>query len=712
MRVTLAIATAGFFRTLGVSAELGRAFTREEDMPNAAPVVVLSHELWQSAFAGDRAIVGQNAMVNGVQRQVVGVMPRGFDIEDAGVQLWVPTGLDPAQRTNNRGSHFLNVVGRLRAGSSLEQARTEMEALLQRWHNELGGTTHAPDPERHRIVINSLRGELIGPVRRALFLLLGAVGFVLLIACANMANLQLARAESRQTEIAVRAAMGAGRQRLVRQFLTEAMCYALVGGAVGLGMAVLGTKLLLAGSAHSVPRTADISLDGRVVLFTLAVSLLTGILFGLAPLLNLTNRSTNSALREGGARATASRGRQRLRRLLVVSETALAVVLAVGSALMLRSFAALQSVDPGFDPHNLLTFGLYLPGTAYPHNEEQAGFYTRLESQLKALPAVTGVAAMSGLPPRRNVNANDMEFEGYVFVPNSGKPVPNADYWQYITADYLETMQIPLVSGRGFRPGDDATAPPVALINERLAKLFYAGQDPIGRRLRPGFGPNNTPPPWFTIVGVVKDVKQGGLEQQAGSEVYFHYPQVGPIIGIPRTMNVVVRTTRPPLGLLDAVRAEVRAIDPQLPMSSPGDMESVLGASIARPRFLTLLLGIFAAVALSLAAVGTYGVMSYSVTQRRLELGVRMALGAGARGVLGLVLGQGLAVAGVGLLLGVGGSFALSRLLRSLLFEVKTTDAIAFITAPALLGIVALAACAIPALRAARLDPAKVLRRE
>jgi putative ABC transport system permease protein len=708
VRVTSAQATAGFFRTLGVPALLGRAYTAEEDLPNAAPVAVLSYELWQSALGGAPDAIGRTVIVNGVERQVVGVMPRGFDIDDAGVQIWLPPGLDPAQRTNNRGSHFLNVVGRLRAGTTLPQARADITQLIGRWEAEFGTTAHAPATQGHPLVLNALQAEVIGPVRTALYLLLGAVGFVLLIACANVANLQLARAEARQTEIAVRAALGAGRQRLIRQFLTEAMVYALIGGASGLGLAALGTKLLLATSPDSLPRSAEIGLDGRVVLFTLGVSLVTGLLFGLAPLLHLTNRTTNAALREGGTRTTAGIARQRLRRLLVVSEMALAVILAVGAALMLRSFGALQRVDAGFDPERVLTFGLFLPQSAYPAAENQIGFYQRLTDELQALPGVASVAAMSGLPPRRNVNANDMEFEGYTFTPNTGMPVPNADYWQYVTTDYLETMRIPLVAGRNFTLADDAGSGPVVLINETLARLFYKDQNPLGRRLRPGFGN----PPWFTIVGVVKDVKQGGVAEATGSEVYFHYPQVGATIGVPRTMNVVLRTTREPLALLEAVRTQMQKTDAELPLAEPRSMEDVVYASIARPRFMTLLLGIFAAVALSLAAVGTYGVMSYSVTQRRLELGVRMALGAGSRGVLGLVLGQGLAVAGAGLVLGVGGALALSRLLTSLLFEVKATDPIAFLTAPVLLGLVALAACWVPAWRAARVDPAKILRQE
>jgi putative ABC transport system permease protein len=709
VRVTSASATWGFFRALGVSPVLGRTYTEEEDLPNAAPVTVLSYELWQSAFGGSRDVVGRTAIVNGIEREIVGVMPRGFDIDEAGVQIWAPVAADPSQRTNNRGSHFLNVVGRLAPGVTIEQARSELENLLRRWEAEFAGM-HAPSTTTHRLVINSMQAELIGSVKTALFLLLGAVGFVLLIACANVANLQLARAESRQTEIAVRSALGAGRGRLIRQFLTEAMFYSLIGGVAGLGLAMIGTRVLLATSPQSVPRADEIAVDPPVLLFTLGVSVLTGLLFGLAPLLNLTRRTTNAALREGGTRTTAGRARQQLRRLLVVSETALAVILAIGSALMLRSFAALQRVDAGFDPESVLTFGVFLPASQYANPEDQLGFYERLISGLSVLPGVQKVAAMSGLPPQRNVVANDMQFEGYAFVPNTGMAVPNADHWQFVTPDYLETMQIPLVSGRGFTAADGPESGPVVLINEKLARVFYPNQDPLGRRLRPGFGPPDRP--WFTIVGVVKDVKQNGIEAEVGTEVYWHYPQIAATIGLPRSMNVVMRTSGSPLSTLEAARAELRRLDPQLPMSNPRALEDVVYASIARPRFMTLLLGIFAAVALSLAAVGTYGVMSYAVTQRRREMGVRMALGAESRNVLGLVLRQGLGVAAVGLGIGVAGAFALSRLMRTMLFEIAPTDFLSFVAAPALLALVATAACWIPAYRASRLDPVRVLRQE
>jgi putative ABC transport system permease protein len=704
IRATSSIATHDLFETLGVRAHLGRPFSAEEDVPGGDPVVTLSYELWQRAFGGDRDIVGRSIIVNGADTRVTGVMPPGFDVADARVEIWVPAQLDPANR-QNRGSHFLDVIGRLRPGVSVDQARAEMAAIVEQWVEANPGT-HVPSTEGHPIFFTPLQEDLIGGTRPALLLLLGAVGFVLLIACANVANLLLARAESRQKEIAVRSALGAARSRLLRQFLTEGVVLSLVGGVVGLFLGYAGVRILLAANPRGIPRALEIGLDSSVLLFTLGVALTTGLLFGLAPALHLSRRNVIQSLRDGTGRTTASGARLHVRRLLVVSEVALAVILVVGSGLMLRSFSELQRVDPGFEPDGLLTFQLFLPPAAYPDPPSQTGFYERLIERLGALPGVTAVSAMSGLPPRRDVVANDTEFEGLEQTPDG--PAHNTDYWQFVTRDYLETMQIPLRDGRSFTYADEGGAPAL-LINERLAEVFYPGVNPIGRRIRPpGDGV-----PWFTVLGVVKDVKQGGLEEETGTELYFLYPQVGSAVGfVPRTMNVVLRTAGDPLALATAVRTEVRALDPQLPVANLSSMDEVMSSSVARPRFITLLLAVFATVALALAAIGTYGVMAYSVAQRRQEIGIRMALGAQRSNVLGMVLSQGFAVAAVGLVLGVGGSFALTKLLSSLLFNVSATDPAAFLSAPLLLGAVALLACYIPARRATHVDPARVLKQD
>ena len=703
LRVTSSIATHELFTTLGVPARLGRPFNADEDQPNVEPVVTLSHELWRSAFGGDPGIVGRTIQVNGQASRVTGVMPPGFDVADAGVQIWVPAALDRANR-NNRGSHFLEVIGRRAPGVSMAQAEAELRTLVQRWA-EQNPDTHVPTPENHPIFLMDLHERTVGSIRPAVMLLLGVVAFVLLIACANVANLLLARAESRQREVAVRAALGAGRERLLRQFLTEGMTLAAIGGAVGLALGWVGVKLLIATNPDGIPRAGEIGLDVEVVAFTLLVTVVTGLLFGLAPALNLSRRAMAGALRDSSGRTTAGASRLRIRRLLVVGEVALAVMLVVGSALMLRSFGELLRVDPGFRAERLLSFQLFLPPSGYADAISRNAFYDRLLPQLRAIPGVQGAAAMSGLPPRRDVNANDTEFEGYTPTPDG--PAPNTDYWQFVTADYIGTMGIEVVSGRDFGPADAAEGMATVLVNERLVRTFYPDVDPIGRRLRP---PGNNP--WLTIVGVVRDVKQGGLEEETGTELYFLYPQVARFGFAPLTMNVVVRTAGDPLAVANAVRAEVRAIDPTLPVASLASMDEVLSASLARPRFLTLLLGVFAAVALLLAAIGTYGVMSYSVAERRQEIGIRMALGAHAGSVLRMVLRQGVVTAGIGLGIGVLGALALSSFLRSMLFQVSATDATAFVVAPLTLAIVALLACWVPALRATRVDPARVLKQD
>jgi predicted permease len=704
IRAVSAVATSDLFETLGVRAELGRPFNADEDLPGGENVATLSYELWQRAFGGDPGIVGRNIIVNGNDTRVTGVMRPGFDVADARVEIWVPVQLDPANR-QNRGSHFLDVVARLNPNTTIEQARAELSVLVEGWA-AANPETHVPTPDNHPIFLTGLQEDLVGGTRVALMLLLGAVGFVLLIACANVANLLLARAESRQKEIAVRSALGAGRGRLMRQFLTEGVVLSLVGGALGLLIGYAGVRVLLATNPRGIPRALEIALDGPVLLFTLAVSIVTGLIFGLAPALHLTKRTVTQSLRDGTGRTTASGARQRVRRALVVSEVALAVILVVGSGLMLRSFAALQKVDPGFDPDGLLTFQLFLPAATYPDPPGQAAFLDRLLDRMRAVPGVTSAAAMSGMPPRRDVNANDTDFEG--LVPTEDGPAFNTDYWQFVTRDYLETMDIPLRDGRLFNFADEGGRP-VVLINERLAEVFYPDMNPLGRRLRPpGDGV-----PWLTIVGIVKDVKQGGLEEETGTEIYFLYPQVARAVGFaPRTMNIVLRTAGDPMQLAGVVRTEVRALDAQLPVANLASMNDVMYEAVSRPRFITMLLAVFATVALALAAIGTYGVMAYSVAQRRQEIGIRMALGAQASTVLGMVLGQGVAVAGLGLAIGIAGSFALTRLLSSLLFNVSATDPLAFLSAPLLLGAVALAACYIPALRATRVDPAIVLKQE
>ncbi|HUF25789.1 MAG TPA: ABC transporter permease [Gemmatimonadaceae bacterium] len=707
LRVSSAAVTSQLFEALGVPARRGRALVPDDNLPGAEPVVVLSHELWERSYGANPDLVGSLIDVDGMRRTVAGVMPRGFDVHDQGVQIWLPLTIDPAN-PGGRGNHFLYLVARLAPGVSLAQARDEMETLLARWPEENPGT-HAPSSPNHRLRIDDLQSDIVGAARRALWVLQGAVAFVLLIACANMANLLLARAESRHREFAIRTALGAGRGRLLGQFMTEGVLLSFAGGAVGLFLAWIGVKALLAASPDSIPRAAEVGLEWPVVGFTLALAVGTGIIFGLAPLLHLGERGMTMALKEGGRGSTAGAARHRVRRGLVVAEVALAVVLVIGAGLMLRSFWNLTQVDAGFDRSRLVTFGLVLPAATYPQGSERTAFFAQVLERLGAVPGVQGVASMTGLPPRRNVNANDTDIEDYTFVPGSGGPIENVDYYNYVTADYFGTMGIPAIEGRTFTAGD-AGGLPVAVINETLAKRFWEDRSPVGRRLKPGFGDQV---PWFTIVGVVRDVKQGGVESATGTELYLDYEQAPAVLSFaPRAMNVVVRTTLPVSAIGASIQRTVRDLDAALPIVDMRTMDEVFASTMVRPRFLAQLLGAFGLLALALAAVGTYGILSYAVAERRHEIGIRMALGAGRNAVMGMVLRQGLRVAVFGIVLGVAGALAVTRLASSLLFEVKATDPSTFVAVGIFITLVAAMASTIPARRATRVDPMVVLREE
>jgi predicted permease len=692
--------TASMFDVLGVRPLLGRPFTAAEDLPNADPVVVIGHELWQRSFGGDPGIVGRRVEIDGTRQTVVGVMPPGFDLHDARAQVWQPLALDPSNR-ENRGSHFLYLVGRLADGVTREQADAELHGLLRGRWRELVPSGHVPNDSTHRLQMAPLRDEVIGSVRTALWVLQGAVGLVLLIACANMANLLLARAETRHKEFAIRAALGAGRGHVLRQFLVEGIIVALLGAAVGLAFAHWGLRAILALNPDSVPRAAEIGLDPLVLAFTAAVAVLTGAIFGLAPLLHVRERALAGAMRDGGTRgATVGGGRARVRRGLAVAEVALAVTLVVGAGLLLRSFWNLTRVDAGFDRTELVTFAVVLPQATYADPANSTRFFTDLTAHLQRIPGVEAVSAMSGLPPHREVNANDTEFEG---IPQTTDgPLQNVDYYQVTTAQYFETMRIPLRRGRGFVPGD-VGGPPVIVINEALAQRFYPDVDPVGRRMRPS---SNSEVPWFTIVGVAADVKQGGLDAEPGTEMYFLYDQAARDADYaPSQMNIVLRTPRPLGDLLPEVRRTVAELDPALPLVQPRTMEDVFADSVSRQRFLSQLLGVFAAVALLLSAVGTYGILAYMVNERRREIGIRMALGAGRGSVLGLILGQGLGIAGVGIAIGLAAAFALSRVATSLLYGVSPADPLTFAVVAGIIALVALVACVVPARRASRVDP-------
>ena len=706
-RVNSAIVTSELMPVLGVQPIRGRMFSREDTLPGAEDVGILSMEVWRNSFNGDEGLLGQIIQVDGIPTRVVGIMPAGYDVHDQKVQVWLPLTLDPAS-PGGRGGHFLYLVGRLKPGISMTQARADLETVLQQWA-VLNPKQHAPDQKNHRLRFDGLQDDMIGGIRAALWVLQGAVGFVLLIACANLANLLLARAESRQREFAIRSALGAGRGAILRQFLTEGVVLALIGGTAGAALGYATLQALIVADPESIPRSAEIALDPVVLGFTLVISILTGMLFGMAPLMNLRQHAVNMTLKESGQRSTAGAGRARVRSALVAAEIALAVVLVIGAGLLLRSFWNLMSVDAGFNRAQLSTFGLVLPTTTYSTPQSRVDFFKRLTGQLAQIPGVKATAAMTGLPPARLVNANDTDFESYQSPSDGSGPFENVDYYQTVTLDYLTTMGIPLLEGRDFSLAD-TTGPPALLVNETLVKTFYKDRNPIGQRVRPGFGPNA---PWFTIIGVVRDVKQGGLSSKTGTELYFLNDQ-GPAAAnaAPRNMNIVLRSELPFDSLAPQIRRVVQSMDATVPIVRMQTMDDVFGASVSRPRLLAQLLGTFAGLALLLAAVGTYGILAYTVSERRKEIGIHMALGATRGNVMGKILGQGLRLTAIGLVAGLAAAFGLTRLLQTQLFNVKPTDPATMASVAAFITVVTLIACYIPAARATRVDPMVVLRDE
>jgi len=714
-RVPSAQVSAGLFTVLGVNPEAGRTFTPEETRPNGAPVAILSHDAARSAFGSQRDIVGQAVEINGVKRTIVGVMPPRFDVADHHFEVFLPLAIDPANR-QNRGSHYLYLIGRLASGATIGSARAELETLLANWQQSIAGTptpgaaprmVHTPDQKNHRLRFDPLQAQIVGGAKTAVWVLQGAVVFVLLIACANLANLLLARAESRHREFAVRVALGAGRLRLLRQFMTEGCLLSAIGASLGFGIAVAGVRALIAAYPDSLPRSADVALDAGVLAFTAVVALATGAVFGLAPLFHLGPSAMSMALKEGGQRSTAG-GRHRLRRGLVVGEVALAVALVIGAGLLLRTVMNLANVDSGFSRSQLVTFGVNLPGATYTKSDQVSAFYTRLLDRLGAAPGVQAVAAMSGLPPARQVNANDTSIEGYKAPPEG--PFENVDYYQTASTRYVETMGIPVVDGRSFLP-TDAQGSAVVLINQTMAQTFWKAASAIGHRVKPCCGDTI---PWFTVVGVLKDVKQGGVDQKTGTELYFDGDQLGHVLPTftVNSMHVVLRTALAPDALAGTIHREVAALDPSLPVVKLETMDDVFAEAIGRPRLLAQLLGLFAGLAILLAAIGSYGVLSYMVTERRREIGIRMALGADRGSVMQMVLTQGLRLTVAGLVVGLVVSFGMNRVLATLLFGVKPTDPLTIAGVVVLITGVALLACYLPARSATRVDPMIVLRDE
>jgi putative ABC transport system permease protein len=700
-RVSGLVTTAALFPVLGVQPMLGRVFQTDEESLGSARVALISQSLWEHRFAADPNIIGQKLTANSEPLTIIGVMPAQFRFADS--DLWIPPRqvvpehvLSPTvNMSTNRGSHYLSAIGRLKPGVTLQQASADMDTVASRMEEQ------NPNENMGRgVSLATLREQAVGDIRPTLLVLFGTVGFVLLIACANVANLLLARATTRQKEIAIRTALGANRFRLVRQLLTESVLLAVAGGGFGLLLALWGINPLVKLMPAGIFGAKNIKIDGLVLGFTLGVSLLTGVVFGLVPAWQATKSDLNESLKEGGRGGTAGARRNRARGLLVVSEIALSLVLLIGAGLMIKSFIRLEQVNPGFETQNVVTVRLSLPAAQYPAGPRRAAFFQQVIARLQSLPGVQSAAAISRLPMTAGNSSRSLAIEGR---PNDGSgDGPGADY-RVISPDYFRSMGIPFSKGRDFTDRDTGNAPAVVIINETMASRYWPDEDPLGKRLRVAAEGE----PWMDIVGVVRDVKHFGLDSQSKAEIYVPYLRdPWPF------MTIVVRSTSDLASLSNAMRNEVWAVDRDLPVPDIRTMDQLLSGSVSRPRFNTLLLGIFASIALVLAAVGIYGVMSYSVTQRTHEIGIRMALGATQSDVLKLVVGQGMRLALIGVGIGLAAALALTRVLATLLFAVGATDPATFVIVSALLTGVALAACFVPARRAMKVDPMVALRYE
>jgi predicted permease len=711
-RVASGTASADLFAVLGVTMAVGRSFKLAEEPRGEANVVILSHSFWRRKFAASPDVIGQSLTLDGRGYTIVGVLPPSFKSPlelraDRAIELWIPPSYNAASPCCGHG---LNVVARLRAGQTLEQAQIETNEIMAGVKRDY--PQGYPKDGTKQALLKPLQQEIVGDLRRALWVLFAAVLFVLLIACANVANLLLARSELRASEIAIRAALGAGRARIIRQLLAESLMLAVIGGGLGLMLAWLGLGLLPALGAEKIPRLQGIVLDARVLGFTLLVSLLTGIFFGLAPALQALKCDLHTALKERGRASTSIRGRSRLRAALVVAEVALSLVLLLGAGLLIKSFSRLQQVDTGFRAEQLLTMRLYPPASTYPNDQRVAAFYEKLIERVRSLPGVKDATVADDLPPIDWNGGSGMEVEGRP-LEGGGR---NTAGWSVVSPDYFRTLGVRLLRGRLLEDTDQAQATPVAVVNEALARVHWPHEDPLGRRIRFLNRPSaESTTAFLTVVGVVADVKNDGLTEAARQEVYVPLRQRTAALagmGIERQMTLAVRTSVEPLNLVNAIRQVVAALDRNVPIASVRTMDQIMATVTVQPRFNMFLLGIFAAMALVLAAVGIYGVLSYSVTQRTHEIGLRLALGAQQGDVLKLVVRQGMILALLGVAIGLAASFALTPLLMGLLYGVSATDPLTFIVIALLLTIVALMACWIPARRATKVDPLVALRHE
>ena len=714
-RIRGAFVSANLFATAGFKPARGRFFLEEEERPDSQ-IAILSHSLWARWFGSASDIIDRTVILNGGKLNVVGVLPPGFQLpedlnETEKTEIWIPIRIRGKEL--NWGSHLLKSIARLKPDADKAQAQAEVDTLLSRLAQERPDAY--PKDVLFSVNVMGLDEFLFGDVRPALLLLMGTVGLVLLIVCANVANLLLSRAAAKEKEIAIRSALGAGRMRLLRQLLTESLLLSVLGGAAGLALANWGFYSLLAVSPDAVLRAADAGLDIRVLLFTIGISVFTAILFGLVPALQLSHPDLNQTLREGGRSLSSGSSRQRLQRFLVVAQMALAVVLITGAGLLLKSFIGLLQIDSGLDANNLLTARLSLPRSSYSDNQRVNAFYDALIKQAKGLPGVSSAAAVNVAPLQGFGGDSVFDIEGRPTAredPSAyGSIFPHLGY-RVVTPGYFDTVGTPLLDGRAFNEFDREDGPLVAVINQTMARRFFPNETAIGKRLRLYWSTEKTGS-WFEIVGLVADTKINSLDEEPKQEIFVPASQVEQIGGwIPRTMTLVLRSQTDPISLAGSVRKLVVGLDNSLPAYGVQTMEQIINGTISRPRFNTMLLSIFASIALLLATVGIYGVMSYWVSQRRPEIGIRVALGAERRDIFKLVMGQGSLLILTGITTGLAGSFALTRLISSLLHGVSPTDVTTFAAVPLLLALVALLACYIPARRATRVDPVVALRYE
>ncbi len=695
--------THNFFSALGAEAGRGRVFLPEEDQPGRNKVVVLSHAFWQRRFAGDPGVVNGQITLNDESYTVVGVMPPSFQFgREIGqvVDLWTPIAFTPDQlSTNNLTNEFLFVVARLKPDVTIQQAQAELDTIAANLRQQF----FPPGTDRSNwgLTTQPFRELVVGDIRLALWILMGIVGLVLLIACANVANLLLARASDRQKEIAIRAALGAGRWRVIRQLLTESVLLSATGGAIGLLLAWWGVSALVKVNEAQIPRANEIGLDWIALAFTLGVSLLTGLLFGLVPALQVSKTDLHETLKEGG-RTGVSGARGWLRSSLVVFEMAAALFVLICAGLLIRSFWQLQKVNPGFVPQNVLAMSLALPTTKYREPVQRANFYQEALTRIRALPGVQSAGACSILPLSGNNSSGSFRIEGR--DTPQGQSLPHGDRWA-ATTDYFSTMKIPIIRGRFFDDRDTMDSQPVAIIDQTMANKYWPNEDPLGKRISYQGGQQN--PIWREIVGIVGHARHKSLEGESRVQYYIPHAQTqNPM------MYLVARTQGDPASLTGAVRGAISSLDKDLPVYRVKTMEELVADSMAQRRFAMTLLIVFAAVAMVLAAVGLYGVMSYSITQRSHEIGIRMALGARAADVLQLVVRQGMLLAGAGVVIGIAGAFAFTRLMANLLFGIKASDPMTFAAIAGVLTLVALLACFVPARRATKVDPMVALRYE